>query len=185
MRVAHVDSNPAERSEVRRRRALELLAAHERELRHTARRVSLCAADADDAFGQALEILLTKAPLEPRVLVAWMHVVVRREALAVRRVRERLLSSEAEHESARSVASEVPGPAELAERREHHRNELTRLAVLKRDERTAIVLQAQGYTYAEICRLCDWSYTKVNRCLAEGRARLRQIGAAATGGGRR
>ena len=35
------------------------------------------------------------------------------------------------------------------------------------------MLQAQGYSYAEICERCGWTYTKVNRCLAEGRARLR------------
>ena len=39
------------------------------------------------------------------------------------------------------------------------------------------MLQAQGYSYAEICVLCRWTYTKVNRCLAEGRARLRAGGA--------
>ena len=178
MRIAHVDPNTSERAEVRRHRALELLAAHEGALRRTARRVSLCADDADDAFGQSLEILLTKAPpLEPGTLAAWMHVVVRREALAVRRVRERLLSSEAEHDIVRTVVSDSPGPAELAERRDRQRAELVRLARLKPDERMAIVLQAQGYSYAEICRLRGWTYTKVNRCLAEGRARLRQSGA--------
>ena len=26
------------------------------------------------------------------------------------------------------------------------------------------MLQAQGYSYAEICELCGWTYTKVNRC---------------------
>ena len=49
------------------------------------------------------------------------------------------------------------------------------LAALKPQERRAIVLQAQGYSYAEICTLCGWTYTKVNRCLAEGRAQLRSI----------
>ena len=43
----------------------------------------------------------------------------------------------------------------------------------------ALILQAQGYSYAEIQQLCGWTYTKVNRCLAEGRARLRQLGAIA------
>ena len=37
------------------------------------------------------------------------------------------------------------------------------------------MLQAQGYSYAEICELCGWTYTKVNRCLAEGRARLYRL----------
>jgi DNA-directed RNA polymerase specialized sigma24 family protein len=48
---------------------------------------------------------------------------------------------------------------------------------LKPDERRALVLKAEGFSYAEICELNGWTYTKVNRCLAEGRARLRQLGA--------
>jgi DNA-directed RNA polymerase specialized sigma24 family protein len=51
------------------------------------------------------------------------------------------------------------------------------LATLKAQERTALALQAGGYSYAEICGACGWTYTKVNRCLAEGRDRLRQLGA--------
>ena len=37
------------------------------------------------------------------------------------------------------------------------------------------MLQAEGYSYAEIATLCGWTYTKVNRSLAEGRAQLRSI----------
>ena len=57
------------------------------------------------------------------------------------------------------------------------------LAGLKADERTAIVLQAGGFSYAEIGAMRGWTYTKVNRCLAEGRAALR--GRAAPGSARR
>ena len=32
---------------------------------------------------------------------------------------------------------------------------------------------ATSQRYAEICGLCGWSYTKLNRLLAEGRAALR------------
>ena len=53
------------------------------------------------------------------------------------------------------------------------------LLELKPQERLALILQAHGYSYAEIRRLCGWTYTKVNRCLAEGRARLRELGAIA------
>ena len=41
----------------------------------------------------------------------------------------------------------------------------------------ALLLRAEGYSYAEICELTQWTHTKVNRCLTEGRARLRQLGA--------
>jgi DNA-directed RNA polymerase specialized sigma24 family protein len=35
-------------------------------------------------------------------------------------------------------------------------------------------LLAAGLSYAEIGELCGWTYTKVNRCLAEGRVALRE-----------
>ncbi|MCW2987105.1 MAG: hypothetical protein JWM24_43, partial [Solirubrobacterales bacterium] len=42
----------------RKRAAIETYAQHEKALRRTARRYSLCADDADDALQRALEILL-------------------------------------------------------------------------------------------------------------------------------
>ncbi|MGA8746048.1 MAG: sigma-70 family RNA polymerase sigma factor, partial [Solirubrobacterales bacterium] len=49
----------------------------------------------------------------------------------------------------------------------------TQLAALKPDERTAISLRAAGFSYGEIAERQHWTFTKVNRCLAEGRAALR------------
>jgi DNA-directed RNA polymerase specialized sigma24 family protein len=46
----------------RKRAAVELIRRHERTLRRTARRYSLCPDDAEDALQRALEILLNKAP---------------------------------------------------------------------------------------------------------------------------
>ena len=71
-----------------------MLAKHERSLRRTARRYSICAADADDALQRAMEILLVKAPPgEARELVRWMQTVTKHEALAIRRGRERQMGS--------------------------------------------------------------------------------------------
>lgn len=162
----------------RRDRALGVLDAAEADLRRTARRFSLCADDAEDAFQRAVEILLTKGPDRPPCgLIAWMQVVTRREALAVRRARERLLFAwrDDAHDLFGSVLCERPGPMEHLERRDRVAAAARALAALKPDERLAIVLQAHGYSYAEICELCRWTYTKVNRCLAEGRARLRDL----------
>jgi RNA polymerase sigma factor (sigma-70 family) len=154
--------------------AVALLDACESAFRRTARRYSLCSADAEDAYQRAVVILLTKAPdRAPPELAAWMQVVTRREALAVRRSRERLLAAGPEDRRVAQVASERPGPADHYERRERVAAAAGALAGLKPDERLAIVLQAHGYSYAEIVHLCGWTYTKVNRCLAEGRARLR------------
>ena len=152
--------------------AVELLRGHGPTLRRIARRHSLCAEDADDALQRASLILLTKAPtVDPGRLIAWMAVVTKHEAMAVRRARQRHLPSD----DLDSLLCDAPDPFERAARAETVADARATLAALKANERLAIVLQAQGYSYAEICELCGWSYTKVNRCLAEGRERLRKL----------
>ena len=152
---------------MRRDQAVGLLGRSTAALRRTARRFSLCADDAEDAFQRALLILLTKAPELPGdQATAWMHVVTRREAIAVRRERERLLGGRragaddgpAPHEL---VACERPGPAERAERRERVAIGAAALARLKPQERRALALKAEGYSYAEIMQITGWTYTKV------------------------
>ena len=159
--------------------ATALLARHRAALLRCAQRVSLCRDDAEDAVQRSVEILLTKAPAgDLRRLVAWMRVVVRREALAVRRKRERQLNPGGGATwPVEAVLCERPGPGEQFERRERVARAARMLAALKPQERRAIALRAQGYSYAEICELTGWSHTKVNRALAEGRARLRALAA--------
>ena len=131
----------------RRERALAVLAVAESEFRRTARRVSLCADDAEDAFQRAVEILLTKAPERPpNALVAWMQVVTRREALAVRRARERILAAWRDDgdDLFDGLLCERPGPMERVQRRDRVAAAAEALATLKPDERRAIVLQAHG-----------------------------------------
>jgi RNA polymerase sigma factor (sigma-70 family) len=156
--------------------AVALLESHGAVLRRIAQRYSDCCDDADDALQRASLILLTKGPaVDPGRLMAWMAVVTKHEAIAVRRSRSRLLGClalEATGDRLDAIPSERPGPAERAERVEEMAEARASLAALKANERLAIVLQAQGYSYAEIGERLDWTYTKVNRCLAEGRARL-------------
>lgn len=66
-----------------------------------------------------------------------------------------------------------PDPQLLAERTEQHAACAALLARLKPDERAALLLLGLGYSYREIGELRGWTHTKVNRCLAEGRATLR------------
>jgi RNA polymerase sigma factor (sigma-70 family) len=160
--------------------ALAQLATTEAALRRTARRFSLCADDAEDAYQRAVEILLTRSPpTEAGRLAAWMQVVTRREALRLRRSRERLLDPWGgdEGQPLERIACDRPDPQEQLERRERVGDAVRLLNHLKPHERLALVLQAYGYSYAEIRELCGWTYTKVNRALAEGRARLRALGA--------
>jgi RNA polymerase sigma factor (sigma-70 family) len=166
----------------RKRVAVEMLAEHEPALRRTARRYSICAADADDAFQRAIEILLVKAPPgEARELVRWMQTVTKHEALAIRRGRERQMGSPraraaSEEDSGDWLAlipSQGAGPAERFERREAIARSREALSTLKAAELKALTLLAEGYSYAEIGAMTGYSRTKVNRCLAEGRERFR------------
>jgi RNA polymerase sigma factor (sigma-70 family) len=156
--------------DARRQAAAALVARHDAALRGTARRFSLCAADAEDAYQRALLVALRKAPeVDPAALARWMHVVTRNEARAVRRERERLLRGVP---GRRLEAG--PDPHDRAEGRERVVTTARALATLKPNERRALALLAAGLSYAEIAELCGWTYTKVNRCLAEGRASLRE-----------
>jgi RNA polymerase sigma factor (sigma-70 family) len=182
-RAAHTTLQPLGGGEAAARvaRAAALLERHEARLRRVASRYSSCEADAEDAFQRAAEVLLRKGPaVEQRRLLAWMHTVTRREALAVGRARPRLIARRpgAEREPADpldALACERPGPDLQLERRERAAAAARALARLKPQERRAIALQAAGCSYAEIQAITGWTYTKVNRCLAEGRETLRRL----------
>jgi DNA-directed RNA polymerase specialized sigma24 family protein len=48
------------------------------------------------------------------------------------------------------------------------------LASLRPDESRALLLSAAGYSLSEIATIQGWTYTKVKRCVYEGRMRLRK-----------
>lgn len=176
----------------RKRAAVETYARHEKALRRTARRFSLCADDADEALQRALEILLTKAPtVDSRELIRWTQTVVRHEALAVRRERERILSGPAavtpepgREDWVALIPADADGPPERAERREAVARSREALQALKPQELRALTLLAEGYSYREIGEITGFSQTKINRCLAEGRERFRKILAGGRDGSR-
>ena len=170
----------------RRRVAVEIVRDHEALLRASARRVSICADDAEDAVQRGIEILLSKAPTaDAGRLLPWARTVVRNEALAIRRSRERILARPAPDrdgdggERDRDWIADLPsgseGPSELVVRRERVERGREALALLKPQELKALTQLAHGYSYAEIGAINGWTRTKVNRCLAEGRARLRSV----------
>jgi RNA polymerase sigma factor (sigma-70 family) len=182
---------PATDEAGRRRAALELVRRHDRTLKRTARRYSICAEDAEDSYQRGLEILLTKAPTErPRELLAWTTTVIKHEALAVRRARERLLGTPAtardDHDDdwLTRCPSADAGPLERLERREEIARSREAIRALKPAERRALGLLAEGYSYAEIGEITGFSQTKVNRSLAEGRERFRRIVASSEDGSR-
>jgi len=176
----------------RKRAAIEMIAEHEATLKRTARRYSLDAADAEDAYQRALEIVLTKAPTtDPRELIRWTQTVTKHEAMAVRQGRERLLGYRGrgtDDDAGTDPVALIPagggGPDEQVERREAIARSREALQALKPAELQALSLLAEGYSYAEIGELTGFSQTKINRVLAEGRERFRGIVSSSEDGSR-
>jgi DNA-directed RNA polymerase specialized sigma24 family protein len=137
---------------------------------------SLCRDDALDAYQRALEIYLRRIEtLDPATEIAWMKVVVKNEALAVRRSRTQLVPVE-EVDADGSVAESQQRPVDdLLAARERVERSAEALRRIKPDEARALMLKAQGHSYAEIGESLGWTYTKVNRCLTEGRARFLRV----------
>jgi RNA polymerase sigma factor (sigma-70 family) len=148
---------------------LRTVAAHAESLLRTARRHSICIDDAHDAYQRALEIFMGHAErLDPERAAGWLHVVVKREAQAIRRSRKRLVTTSEvnfdAHESRR-----VPTPDEQLMSFDLVSRSAEALQRLKPQELRALWLKAQGHSYNDIGAITGWSYTKVNRCLTEGR----------------
>jgi RNA polymerase sigma factor (sigma-70 family) len=179
--VETVASEPTDAA--RKRAAVELIRSQDPALRSTARRFSICSEDADDAYQRGIEILLSKAPVtDQRQLLPWARTVIKHEALAIRKSRERVLNRPAvpaREEESDDWVELIPwrgdGPDEHAVNRERVARSREALALLKPHELKALTQLAEGYSYAEIASLNEWTHTKVNRCLAEGRARFRSV----------
>ena len=163
--------------------AVELATNGSAAFKRTARRYSICSADADDAYQRSLEILLTKAPTADRAqLRPWLHTVIKHEALALRRQRERHVAGEAPAPEA--FAPPECGPEETAGKHERVRHTAEALGTLKPSELRCLVLKALGYSYDEISQRTGFSWTKVNRSLTEGRRRFFECFGEITSGGR-
>src|SRR3954462_905561 len=73
---------------------LRTVATQAESLLRTAYRHSLCDDDAHDAYQRGLEIFVRRAPtLDPARADRWLHVVVKREAWAVREARADVAAS--------------------------------------------------------------------------------------------
>ncbi|HLM08711.1 MAG TPA: sigma-70 family RNA polymerase sigma factor [Thermoleophilaceae bacterium] len=156
--------------------ALQLLARHGAQILATARLYAASPEDAEDACQRGLEILLTKAPSTSEdELIPWLKTVVKHEAFALRRQRDRH-SPVTDDGELRDRPATAGVTHEQAERLERLRQGAEALGHLKPHEIRALVLKAEGFSYREICATTGWSYTKVNRLLTEGRrAFLRRV----------
>jgi RNA polymerase sigma factor (sigma-70 family) len=147
--------------------ARALVERHSGQLIATARRYSLSAEDAEDAYQRGLEIMLTRAPssLSEDELVPWLKTVVKHEAFTIRKQRQHAeLAVDGDYAN-----GHVPPAHEQAERLERLRLGVEAMSRLKPQEIRCLLLRAEGYSYRQICDETGWTYTKVNRCISEGR----------------
>jgi RNA polymerase sigma factor (sigma-70 family) len=169
----HAPPEPHARARLTHEQAQELVlrivSTQAESLLRTAYRNSLCDDDAHDAYQRSMEIFLRRVgTLDPRSAHKWIHVVVKREAQELRRVR----SGSVPYESIDfdlHVAPEVSTPEERALAKDRARQAAEALRRLKPQERRALGLKAFGHSYEEIAKATGYSGTKVNRCLTEGR----------------
>jgi len=136
--------------------------------------------DAEEAVQFSFSALIEKYdPAGGSPPLGWLTLTLERRCWAARRRAhlDRSAGQESAPDSAgRSfVAESIPcgdtGPEQLIELIDHAR---TRLAALKPAERRTLSMIAAGYSYTEIGQVTGWTYTKTNRCAAEGRAMLRE-----------
>lgn len=151
---------------------LRTLATQSESLLRTAHRHSLCVDDAHDAFQRGVEIFLRRAPtLDPESAHRWLHVVVKHEAMEVRRGRIASVGYE-EVDLERQASPHTPSPEEQVLVADRTRRATEALKRLKPQELRAMWLKASGHSYAEIGAVTGFSATKVNRSLTEGRKRF-------------
>lgn len=131
--------------------------------------------DAEDAYQRAMEIALTRAPVvEPARYMAWLHTVLRNEALAVARSRRRE-GPGAEADVAEAYGERIHEAVSidaLAEWRDRYRSIQDGLAGLTDAQRICLMLQSAGASYERIREITGFSLRKVERSVLEGRRGL-------------
>ncbi len=136
--------------------------------------------DAEEALQFSFSALIEKYdPAGGSPPLAWVTLVLQRRCWALLREArfDRRAGQEAAQDSsgrsfaAGSIDSGDTGPEQLVEWVDDAK---TRLAALKPAERRALSLIAAGFSYQEVGQITGFSYTKTNRCAAEGRAALRE-----------
>lgn len=128
-----------------------------------------------DAFASFIEHFDLSGEAPP---LAWLTLTLKRRCWALYRHQhlDRRVGQEAEPggEGPGAVIDALPsrtsGPEQLVAQVDEAR---AKLAALKPQELRALTLLATGYSYREIAAMNQWTYTKVNRCISEGRVALR------------
>ena len=159
-----------ERQEV----AVQVMTHHSAQIMATARRYAMTPEDAEDAYQRGIEILLAKVPTTNLAeVIPWLRTVIKHEAFALRRNQ---LRAEPVGEAVEilDAGGGAPSAEDQATVLEALGTAAEILRELKPQEARALRLRAEGLSYNEICAETEWTYTKVNRCLTEGRASFRR-----------
>ena len=171
---------------------------HADALLRVARRYSLCADDAQDAYQRGLEIFLRhSASLDASHAHKWLFRVVRNEAHAVREQRQRAIGHE-DFDLDQMEARDEPSPEDRALAFDTVARSAEALQRLKPQEVRALWLKASGRSYAEIATemrldvhegqpLSDRGAAELPAPLLRDRGRggVRSLGADTFGAGRR
>jgi RNA polymerase sigma factor (sigma-70 family) len=161
--------------------AEQIYATHRTRLLAIARRNSVSAEEAEEALQDAFVLFIDHFdPNSGAPPLAWLTLTLKRRCWALNQRQRRVQTRGRGTDGAIPLASlsELVVdtnrlPDELAEVAEGVARMRSQLTELKPQERKALSLLALGYSYREICQLTGWTYTKVNRCIAEGRTALR------------
>jgi RNA polymerase sigma factor (sigma-70 family) len=160
--------------------AADIYQTHRRRLLAIATRNSPTIDDAEEALHDTFAIFIDHFdPDSQAPPVAWLTLTLKRRCWASYR-RQRLSrhaptpATEPQHlRHLTAPHATQPLPDEIVEIADTVSQMRSHLAALKPDQRHALSLLAFGYSYTEIAQLTGWTYTKVNRCISEGRAAIR------------
>ena len=105
---------------------------------------------------------------------AWLRVVVKHEAMAIRRARQESVDRD-DVDLDESVPPGCATVEDVLAGGERVDRSVEALRALKPDEARALLLKAEGLSYQEIGKRFGWTYTKVNRSITEGRKRFLNV----------
>jgi RNA polymerase sigma factor (sigma-70 family) len=169
------NSEPTPTADDRRRAACAAMAQAPGLIRFAAR-YTRSLHDAEDAYQRAMEIALVKAPVtDPQRFLAWLHTVLRNEALAIARGRRRE-GPAAEADVPESYGDQLEEAVDIdamAEWRERYRSIQDGLGGLSEAQRICLILKTAGASYERIREITGFTMRKVERSVLEGRASLR------------